>query len=178
MHLDGLEWIEIEHVDACVAIECSPLVSNPLAFISNGRLPHTHCTRSIDRVRAMRWMHRHRTLLTLPLTPHLLQTGPPPPRDPTQPTMGDDGAKVKGIVEATFPGLDETIADYLVSVLSDDPRQAVRAYMHTYIYMRTMPPTHQSSILGVDPTHSIPSHPIPSSTPRSATWRRPWGPSS
>lgn len=39
--------------------------------------------------------------------------------------MGDDGAKVKGIVESVFKGLDETVSEYLVSVLSDDPHQPV-----------------------------------------------------
>lgn len=42
--------------------------------------------------------------------------------------MGDDGAKVKGIVESVFKGLDETISEYMVSVLSDDPHQSVRLF--------------------------------------------------
>lgn len=74
--------------------------------------------------------------------------------------MGDDGAKVKGIVESVFKGLDETISEYMVSVLSDDPHQSVslrylwdpgwsgaaldemgnRIGMHVRTYTHPMPP--------------------------------------
>lgn len=84
--------------------------------------------------------------------------------------MGDDGAKVKGIVEASFPGLDETIADYLVSVLSDDPRQAVS----TCAYVRW----HDADDRSLNPyTHPI-HHPTQPTPHRPGIWRRPWGPSS
>lgn len=84
--------------------------------------------------------------------------------------MGDDEAKVKGIVEASFPGLDETIADYLVSVLSDDPRQAVRP--HTY----TCLPTYVDA--SIDQLSQPIHHHTPLNPHRPETWRRPWGPSS
>lgn len=37
-----------------------------------------------------------------------------------------DGARVKGIVETVFKGLDETVSEYLVSLLSDEPHLGVR----------------------------------------------------
>ncbi len=36
-----------------------------------------------------------------------------------------DQAKVQGIVETVFKGLDETVSEYLVSVLADDPHLEV-----------------------------------------------------
>lgn len=45
-----------------------------------------------------------------------------------------DEAKVKGIVEAVFKGLDETVSEYLVSVLSDDPHLGVSIYSNSAVY--------------------------------------------
>lgn len=42
--------------------------------------------------------------------------------------MGDDGAKVKGIVESVFQGLDETISEYMTSVLAEDPHLSVSEF--------------------------------------------------
>lgn len=68
-----------------------------------------------------------------------------------------DGAKVKGIVETVFKGLDETVSEYLVSLLSDDPHLGVRGFWSCRVFH---PVGHKgsSSAVAVRPTGSVDRH--------------------